>query len=110
VSDFFDSDIVKQTMRELEEMQEELIMHIFHVPNYSLEEKKQYLQLIKDFLEKQKLLFLRMSLSDDPEAQATKDKILESARMFGLKKGQGIDQFFKNLEVPIREIEKSLGL
>jgi hypothetical protein len=110
VSEFFESDIVRQIMEELGDMQEKLMLQIFQVPHYSLEERKEYLQLIKDFLEKQKLLFVRMSLSDDPEAQETKEKILESARMFGLKQGQGIDEFFKSLEVPIKEIEKSLGL
>jgi hypothetical protein len=110
VSEFFDSEIVRTTMIELEEMQDKLFLHIFDVPYYSAEEKKEYLKLMRDFLEKQKVLLFRMSLSNDPEAQLIKDKIFESAKLFGLEEGQTMDDFFKMLEIPIKKIEKSLGL
>lgn len=108
MSEFFDSKIVKQTMSELEEMQEKLLMQIFDIPYYTNEEKKEYIQLMREFLEKQKLLLVRMSLSDDKEAQKTKDRIFQSARLFGLKEGQSMNDFFDMLEKPIKEIEKSL--
>jgi peptidase E len=110
VSDFFNSEMVRDTMDELEKMQEKLLMCVFEVPYYTKEEKKEYLQLMKDFLEKQKVLLFRMSLSDDPEAQITKEKILESAKLFGLKEGQGMDDFFEMLEHPIKMIEETLNL
>ena len=110
MSDFFDSEIVKNTMIELEEMQDKLFLHIFEVPYYSVTKKKEYLQLMRDFLEKQKNLLFRMNLSDDPEAQITKDRILESAKLFGLGEDQTIDDFFERLELPIKKIEESLGL
>lgn len=110
MSEFFNSEMVRNTMDELEKMQEKLLLSVFEVPYYSKEEKIKYLQLMKDFLEKQKVLLFRMSLSDDPEAQITKDKILESARLFGLKEGQGMEDFFEMLENPIKMIEKTLDL
>ena len=97
-------------MGELDDMQKELFLHIFNVPYYSNEEKKAYLQLMRNFLEKQKVLLFRMSLSDDPEAQLTKARVLESAKLFGLKDNQGMDEFFQLLENPIKELEKSLEL
>lgn len=109
MSDFFNSEIVKTTMIELEEMQEKLLSQVFNIPYSTLEEKKEYVQLMREFLEKQKVLLFRMTLSDDPEAQTTKEKILQSARLFGLKDGQGMDDFFKILEDPIKKIESSLG-
>ena len=108
MSEFFDSEMVRETMNELEEMQYKLLMQIFDIPYASNEEKKEYLHLMRAFLEKQKVLLFRMSLSDDPEAQATKNKVLESAKLFGLKEDQGMDEFFKLLENPIKELEKSL--
>jgi len=110
VSEFFDSEMVRQTMGELEDMQEKLFLHIFDIPYCSNTEKKAYLQLMRDFLEKQKVLLFRMSLSDDPEAQLIKAKVLESAKLFGLKDNQGMDEFFQLLENPIKELEKSLEL
>ena len=110
MSDFFDSDIVKTTMNELEVMQEKLLVNIFNVPYYSTEEKKEYLESMKDFLEKQKNLLFRMSLSDDPQAQSIKEKVLEAASIFGLKEIQSMDEYFNMLENPIKMIEKSLDL
>ena len=110
MSEFFDSELVRETMSELEEMQGKLLMQIFDIPYSSNNEKKEYLQLMRDFLETQKVLLFRMSLSDDPEAQATKNKVLESARLFGLREDQSMDEYFKMLENPIKMIEKSLDL
>lgn len=110
MSEFFDSEIVKETMRDLGDMQEELFKQAIYLPTFSKEKRKEHIQLMKDFLEKQKLLFVRMSLSDDPEAIETKEKIMESAKIFGLIEGEGMDQFFNTLNETIEKLEKSLEL
>jgi len=110
VSDFFSSEIVRETLNELAEMQKELVRQVLYLPYMAKEQKRGHLQLMKDFLEKQKLLFFRMSLSDDPEAKETRDKILQSARMFGLLEGQGMDEFFELLQGTINKLEEGLEL
>lgn len=108
MSDFFKSEIVRETMEELADMQHELVQQVFQLPFLDKEGKKKHLELMHGFLEKQKILFFRMSLSDDPEAQETKDKILESAKALGLKEGQGMDEFFKLLEDTLTRLENTL--
>lgn len=110
MSNFFHSEIVQQTLSELDDLQKKLLIKIFDVPYSSIEEKREYVQTMRDFLEKQKVLLFRMSLSDDPEAQETKERILESAKIFGLKENQGLNDFFEMLENPIRELEKNLDI
>jgi len=109
-NEFFDSQIVKETMEELEDMQVKLIMNVLELPYYNQIEQKEYIQLLKDFLEKQKVLFFRMSLSDNPEAQATKNEIIESLQIFGWMKGQSLEAYFEKLEKSITDIAKSLEL
>jgi len=108
VSDFFKSEMVKETMEELADMQHELVQQVFQLPFLNSEGKKKHLALMQEFLEKQKILFFRMSLSDDPEAQRTKQQILESAKSLGLKEGQGMEEFFKLLEDTLLRLEKTL--
>ena len=96
-------------MKELGELQEELATQIFLIPFFSKEEKRAHLDLMKVFLEKQKNLFFRMSLSDDPEALQTKNQILKSAKMLGLKEGQGINEFFELLENTIIGLDNQLN-
>jgi len=63
---------------------------------------------MKQFLEKQKLFIFRLSLSDDPEAVELKERILDSAQLFGLSKNGTVDEFFKILESQIEYLEKTL--
>jgi hypothetical protein len=96
-------------MKELGELQEELASQIFLIPFFNKEEKRAHLDLMKEFLEKQKNLLFRMSLSDDPEALETKKQILQSAKMLGLKDGQGINEFFDLLESTIDTLDRQIN-
>ena len=108
MSDFFKSEIVRETMDELANIQQELIGQILQLPFLDKEGKKNHLNLMKKFLEKQKILFFRMSLSDDPEAQKTKDQILKSAKSLGLMEGQGMEDFFRLLQGTLDRLEETL--
>jgi hypothetical protein len=72
------------------------------------DEKKDYVKKLKLFLEKQKLFFFRVSLSDDPEAVQVKEHILDTAQMFGFKEMTGMDKFFQQLDDTIKKVEKDL--
>lgn len=109
MSNFFNSSVVQQSMKELGELQEELASQIFLIPFFNKEEKRAHLDLMKEFLEKQKNLLFRMSLSDDPEAVETKKQILQSAKMLGLKDGQGINEFFDLLESTIDTLDRQIN-
>jgi Cu/Ag efflux protein CusF len=47
-------------------------------------------------------------LSDDPEAIEMKNRILDSAKMFGLKPGDNLNVFFDKMEESIQNLEKTL--
>lgn len=110
MSEFFNSTIVRETMKELEDMRDKLIESILELPYYGIQAQKEYLQLLRDFLEKQKVLLFRMSLSDDPEAVATKNEVLKTVNLLGWEEGEHIEFYFEKLEDLILAIEKSLGL
>jgi hypothetical protein len=110
MSGFFDSEMVRESILELDEMQERLIYDVFQLPFYSNEQKKDHLKLMRDFLEKQKIFIFRISLSDDPEAVEMKEKIVESAKLFGLKENESIDVFFDKMENSLNRLEKTLDI
>ena len=105
---FFDSDQVRDTVMELESLQEELTMDLMHIAEYSVEERRDHLRRLKTFLEKQKLFFFRISLSDDPDALKIKDKVVEAAKMFGYSEIDGMEKFFDQLDHTIKNLEKTL--
>jgi len=108
MSRFFDSEVVRESIKELDEIQKELFEQVMNLSFYDKSGKKEHLDLMKQFLEKQKLFIFRLSLSNDPEAVELKQRILDSAQLFGLGKNGTVDEFFKILESQIEYLEKTL--
>jgi hypothetical protein len=108
MTEFFKSAQVRAALAELAEIQDDLA-HTMSSPRLlSDDEKKDYVKKLKLFLEKQKLFFFRVSLSEDPEAIQVKDHILETAKMFGFNEMTGMDKFFQQLDDTIKKVEKDL--
>jgi len=110
VSSFFESEVVRESLFELDDLQNQIFIDIMNIPFLDKEGKKEHLERMKEFLEKQKLFIFRLSLSDDPEAIEMKEKIIESAKMFGLKENQNINDFFNLMETSIKNLEDSLDI
>ena len=108
MTEFFRSAQVRAALAELAEIQDDLA-HTMSSPRIlSDDEKKDYVRKLKLFLEKQKLFFFRVSLSEDPEAVQVKEHILDTAQMFGFKEMTGMGKFFQQLDETIKKIEKDL--
>jgi predicted transcriptional regulator len=108
MSGFFDSEMVRKSMIELDAIQQKLFEQVLNLSFYDKDGKKEHLELMRKFLEKQKLFIFRLSLSDDPEAIELKNRVLESAQLFGLSKEGTVDEFFNVLESQIEYLEKTL--
>ena len=102
---------VQEETTEIQELQEEVYGNVFKFPSMNKEEKKFHVALLEKLIDKQRILFTRLSLSDDPEAKQMKDNIIESAKMMGLPDGTDMNVVFSNmtkmLEVMKEQIDKS---
>ena len=108
MTEFFRSAQVRAALAALAEIQDDLAHTMSNPRILSDDEKKDYVKKLKLFLEKQKLFFFRVSLSDDPEAVQVKEHILDTAQMFGFKEMTGMDKFFQQLDDTIKKVEKDL--
>ena len=108
---FFDSDVVRAEMTEISELQEDVYRNVFKFPSMNKEEKKFHVAMLERLLDKRRILYTRLSLSDDPEAKMMKDRIVESATMMGLPPNTDMNSVFTNmskmLEVMKDQIDKS---
>ena len=95
---FFDSDLVRKEMTDIQELQEEIYGSVFNFPQMDNEEKEEHIDLLMELLEKQRILYARMSLSDDPQAKKMKENIQESAVMIGMPKDVDMANVFANME------------
>ena len=108
MSDFFESSVVKNTIMELQEMQHKLVMQMSVLHMMTIDQRKNHLKEMKVFLEKQKLFFFRMNLVKDKEVDLIKEKLIESARMFGYNEIDDMNKFFDKLDDTITEIEDNI--
>ena len=95
---FFESDLVRKEMTDIQELQEEIYGSVFNFPQMDNEEKEEHIDLLMELLEKQRILYARMSLSDDPQAKKMKENIQESAVMMGMPKDVDMANVFSNME------------
>ena len=103
---FFDSEVVRAEMTEISELQEDVYRNVFKFPTMSKEEKLFHVGLLEKLIEKQKILYARLSLSDDPEAKLMKQNIVDSAQMMGLSSDVDMNIVFSNMEQML-EVMKS---
>lgn len=95
---FFESEVVRAEMAEISELQEEIYKNVFNFFRMNNQERIEHVSLLQKLLQKQQILYTRLSLSDDPEAKEMKERVMESAVMMGLPKGTDINIIFKNME------------
>ena len=97
MSEFFQSEVVRAELAEIAELQEEVYNNVFKFPTMTSEDKKYHVDILEKLIDKQKVLYTRLSLSDDPEAQQMKKLITESASMFGLPDNVDMNILFNNM-------------
>ena len=107
---FFDSDVVRAEMTEISELQEDVYKNVFKFPSMNKEQKVQHVEMLEKLLEKQKVLYTRLSLSDDPEAKLMKDRIIESATMMGLPQDVDISVIFSNMGKMLDAMKKQIDI
>ena len=94
---FFQSDVVRAELAEIQELQEEVYGALFKFPSMPKADKQYHVECLERLIEKQKILYTRLSLSDDPEAKKMKDQIHEGATSMGLPANIDMNLFFKNM-------------
>ena len=107
---FFNSDIVLAEMSEISMLQEDIYCNVFTFPTMNTEEKKFHIALLEKLLNKQKVLYTRLSLSDDPEAVEVKERINHSAAMMGMPPNVDMNIIFNNMTRLIDVMKEQLDI
>ena len=73
MSKFFDSDIIQEELKEINKLQEEIYGSILSFGAMNRETKLEHIEKLQVLLEKQRVMYTRLSLSDDIEAVEMKE-------------------------------------
>ena len=105
---FFDSEVVRAEMAEISELQEDVYRNVFDFPKMNREEKMFHVSLLERLIDKQRVLYTRLSLSDDPEAKLMKQNIIDSAQMMGLPDGADMNVIFANMNKMLEVMKQQI--
>ena len=107
---FFQSDVVRAEMAEISELQEEVYTNVFKFPTMSKEDQRYHIEILERLLDKQKVMYTRLSLSDDPEAKMMKDSIIQSAKSMGLPSNVDVNLMFDQMSKMVEMMRDQLDL
>ena len=105
---FFDSEVVRAEMAEVSELQEEVYNNVFKFPSMPKEDQKYHVEVLEKLLEKQRILYTRVSLSDDPEAKKMKENITQGAADMGLPSNVDMNVIFSNMMQMVENLKQQV--
>ena len=83
MSEFFKSDIIQDELEEINNLQEQIYGSILTFGTMSSETKLEHVEKLQTLLEKQRIMYTRLSLSDDPQAVEMKENLRKSVALMG---------------------------
>jgi hypothetical protein len=106
---FFNSEIVRDEIREMGELQEEIMSMIPSIPISPREKKLEFTDKMLYLIERQKIFYGRISLSDDPEALEIKQRFKDAAILLGMApNSMNMFQVYDDFAESIREMRKKV--
>ena len=105
MSNFFDSPLVREELEEINELQQEVYGTLISFMNLSPEEQQEHINKLSLLLEKQKIMYGRLSLSDDPQAIEMKETMRKSVTLMGFPSGTSVERLFEGMEKTIEQLK-----
>lgn len=105
---FFQSDIIREELDDIFQIQKELYKVIVDFSSFSDSEKNEHIEKLKTLIDKQKIMWTRLSLSDDPEALEMKEKIRMTSEAMGFK-DVDMNIIFKNMRRTLEQLQDRLA-
>jgi hypothetical protein len=108
MSNFFNSELVQKELKEINELSETLYQSLFSFTMIPREEKIEHINKMTELLEKQQIMYTRISLSDDPEAIEIRENLKKSVVIMGFAQDTDMSILFGNMKQTIESLKNYL--
>ena len=105
MSDFFKSDIIQDELTEINNLQEQIYGSILTFGTMDRETKLEHIEKLQILLEKQRVMYTRLSLSDDPQAVEMKENLRKSVAMMGFPPETDLNLLFDSMNKTIESLK-----
>lgn len=102
----FSSEIVKGELRQIQELYHSLSARMPKYPEYSPEERIEFIDDLNRLLDKQEILYTRVFLSDDEDSEEIKQNFRIAAKQMGIPPNLLGSQIFKKAKESIENLRK----
>jgi predicted RNA binding protein with dsRBD fold (UPF0201 family) len=106
MSNFFDSDIIQEELKEINQLQEDIYGSILTFGMMTREDKLEHIEKLQTLLEKQRVMYTRLSLSDDPQAVEMKENLRKSVALMGFPPDTDMSVLFKSMDKTIESLKQ----
>tara|TARA_B100001287_G_scaffold225934_1_gene195565 strand:+ start:291 stop:626 length:336 start_codon:yes stop_codon:yes gene_type:complete len=108
MSNFFDSEIIQNELEEINELQKTLYRDVMEFSTMERDEQVEHIDLLTELLDRQKIMFARLSLSDDPEAIKMKSHLQKSIPLMGFPTGTDMNLLFDGMKKTISQLKENI--
>ena len=105
MSNFFDSDIIQEELKEINKLQEQIYGSILTFGIMPREDKLEHIEKLSLLLEKQRVMYTRLSLSDDPKAVEMKENLRKSVALMGFPPETDMSILFGSMTKTIQSLK-----
>ena len=105
---FFELDMVREELIEINQLQQEIYSTTMSFPTMTREDKLTHIDKLTELLEKQKIMYARLSLSDDPEAKELLNTLKTSIALMGFPPNMDMNKFFDNVYKTVQTLRLSI--
>ena len=109
MSSFFQSELVRGDIQEMAALQEYCFRCATNLALLDKERKLEYFEALRKLIDKQKIFYTRLSLSDDPEAKSVIENMKNAIVMLGADPKLTILDMFDDLLKKITQFETHLN-
>ncbi len=102
MNEFFKSEMVRGNIQEMAAMQEFCMKSMVAFPVLTPEKKLDYFNVLMSLIEKQKIFYARLTLSDDEEAVSMAASMKDAAVLLGAEPGDDLNEMFDSLLVRVK--------
>ena len=108
MSDFFESEIIRDELMAINRLQESVYKNAFSFDEMDREDQLDHIDDLSELLDKQRVMYTRLSLSEDPKAKTMKGELEKSVQLLGFPKGTDISVLFNGMNQTIESLKSKI--
>ena len=108
MSEFFESEIIRNELKEINQLQQDVYGSMLSFGDMEREDQIEHIEMLSILLEKQRVMYTRLSLSDDPEAKDMKNQLRKSLQGMGFPEGTDMPSIFNAMDETIGKLKESV--